>query len=85
MISLRFQLYNMTNTERKVNMENDENLDRSTILQENVTTLLENNAKLQEKLEVSENDKENLKSELTSVKGSPRRLWERITLRTRKA
>ena len=51
-------------------MENDENLDRSTILQENVTTLLENNAKLQEKLEVSENDKENLKSELTSVKVS---------------
>ena len=51
-------------------MENDENLDRSTILQENVTTLLENNAKLQEKLELSENDKENLKSELTSVKVS---------------
>ena len=69
-LSSVFQLYNMTNTERKVNMENDENLDRSTILQENVTTLLENNAKLEEKLEVSENDKENLKSELTSVKVS---------------
>ena len=69
-LSSVFQLHNMRNIERKIQKENDGKLDMSTILQENVTTLLENNTKLQEKLQVSENDKENLKSELTSVKVS---------------
>ena len=71
-LSSVFQLHNMQNTERKGEKENGD-LDISTIpekLQENITSLVENNAKLQEKLEATEQDKENLKSELTSVKVS---------------
>ncbi|XP_022791929.1 kinesin-like protein KIF15 [Stylophora pistillata] len=75
-LSSVFQLHNMRNIERKIQKENDGKLDMSTILQENVTTLLENNTKLQETLQVSENDKENLKSELTSVKEELQRLKE---------
>lgn len=71
-LSSVFQLHNMANSERNIEKEDGELAD-STLpekLQENIATLVENNAKLQEKLEATEQDKENLKSELTSVKVS---------------
>ena len=71
-LSSVFQLHNMKYSERIVEKEDDELID-STLpekLQENITTLVENNAELQEKLEATEEDRENLKSELTSVKVS---------------
>lgn len=71
-LSSVFQLHNMKNSERKVEKE-DSWVDISTFegkLQVDIATLVENNTKLQETLEVTEQDKENLKSELTSVKVS---------------
>lgn len=71
-LSSVFQLHNMKNSERKVEKEGSW-VDISTFegkLQVDIATLVENNTKLQETLEVTENDKENLKSELTSVKVS---------------
>ena len=71
-LSSVFQLHNMRKSERKVEKESGE-LDNRTFdekLQANIATLVENNAKLQETLEATEQDKENLKSELTSVKVS---------------
>lgn len=71
-LSSVFQLHNMEYSERNIEKENGELAD-STLpekLQENIATLVENNAQLQEKLEATEQDKENLKSELTSVKVS---------------
>lgn len=85
-LSSVFQLHNMRNSERNVENESG-GLDNSTFegnLQTDIATLVEKSAKLQEKLEATEQDKENLNSELTSVKGSPRSLWDRMTLRTRK-
>jgi len=85
-LSSVFQLHNMRNSEKNVEKEGS-GLDNSTFegkLQADIATLVENNAKLQETLEATEQDKENLKSELTSVKGSPRSLWDRMTLKTRK-
>lgn len=71
-LSSVFQLHNMRYSERSVENEGGE-LDNSTFdekLQASITTLVENNAKLQKTLEATEQDKENLKSELTSVKVS---------------
>lgn len=71
-LSSVFQLHNMRYSERNVENEGGE-LDNSTFdekLQASITTLVENNAKLQKTLEATEQDKENLKSELTSVKVS---------------
>ncbi len=71
-LSSVFQLHNMAYSERNIEKEGGELADStlSEKLQENITTLVENNAKLQEKLEATEQDKENLKSELTTVKVS---------------
>ena len=71
-LSSVFQLHNMINSERNVEKESG-GFDSSTFegkLQPDIATLVENSAKLQEKLEATEQDKENLKSELTSVKVS---------------
>lgn len=71
-LSSVFQLHNMRYSERNVEKEGGE-LDNSTFdekLQASITTLVENNAKLQKTLEATEQDKENLKAELTSVKVS---------------
>lgn len=71
-LSSVFQLHNMRNSEKNVEKEGG-GLDNSTFegkLQADIATLVENNAKLQETLEATEQDKENLKSELTSVKVS---------------
>lgn len=71
-LSSVFQLHNMRNNERNVEKESG-GLDKSTFegnLQTDIATLVENSAKLQEKLEATEQDKENLESELTSVKVS---------------
>lgn len=71
-LSSVFQLHNMENCEPVVESEDGEQSDSSLSekLQEHITTLVENNVKLQETLEAAEQDKENLKSELTSVKVS---------------
>lgn len=71
-LSSVFQLHNMRNSERNVESESG-GLDNSTFegnLQTDIATLVEKSAKLQEKLEATEQDKENLNSELTSVKVS---------------
>ena len=71
-LSSVFQLHNMSYSEQKAE-KGDSGLDNSTFegkLQADIATLVENNAKLQETLEATEQDKENLKCELTSVKVS---------------
>ena len=71
-LSSVFQLHNMKNSERNVEKES-EGFDSSTFdgkLQADIAALVENSAKLQETLKATEQDKENLKSELTSVKVS---------------
>ena len=71
-LSSVFQLHNMRNSERNVEKETD-GLESSKFeekLKADIATLVEKNTKLQETLEVTEQDKENLKSQLTSVKVS---------------
>ena len=70
-LSSVFQLHNMKNSERNVEKESggfDSTFEGN--LQADVAALVENSAKLQETLKATEQDKENLKSELTSVKVS---------------
>ena len=70
-LSSVFQLYNMRNgeetTEEEVGVDNSLCPDK---LQAQIITLVENNEKLQEELAVKEQETENLKCELTSVKVS---------------
>lgn len=84
-LSSVFQLYNMRNgeeaTEEEVGVDNSLCPDK---LQAQILTLVENNEKLQEELAVKEQETENLKCELTSVKGPPRSLWDKMKLRTHK-
>jgi len=71
-LSSVFQLHNMRNSERNVKKETgglDSNIFEGK-LQADIATLVENSAKLQETLEATEQEKENLRSELTSVKVS---------------
>ena len=70
-LSSVFQLHNMKNSERNVEKESggfDSTFEGN--LQADIAALVENSAKLQETLKATEQDKENLKSELTSVKVS---------------
>lgn len=70
-LSSVFQLYNMRNSKRSEGEEADmENAPSPVRLQEQISSLAEDNEKLRDELALKEQEKNDLKCELTSVKVS---------------